>query len=350
MTSMASDPSIKPVILSGGGGTRLWPLSRPEHPKQFLKLLSEQTLLQVTAARVDDPSLYASPTVVANSAHAEEIALQLLALGIALEAVIMEPVGRGTAPAVALAALNAAPQDVLLVMPSDHVILDPKAFHTAVRAGLAFAKQGWLITFGIAPTYPETGYGYIRKGAELGEQVSSVERFVEKPERATAESMLADGRYLWNSGIFLFRAERLLEELEHHAPAVLSAARGAMDRARREDVRIATDTEAFLASPSASIDCAVMEKVERVAVVPVDCGWSDIGSWDALYQLGPLDGAGNMVSGAARLVDTSGCLVRTEGVRVSALGVSDLIIVATRDEVLILPRGKSQDLRRFSSD
>jgi mannose-1-phosphate guanylyltransferase/mannose-1-phosphate guanylyltransferase/mannose-6-phosphate isomerase len=350
MTIMTSGPSIRPVILSGGGGTRLWPLSRPEHPKQFLRLLSEQTLLQVTAARVHDRSLYASPIIVANSAHAEEIALQLLALDIRPEAVIMEAAGRGTAPALALAALAVAPQDALLVMPSDHVILEPEAFQAAVRAGLAFAKQGWLITFGIAPTYPETGYGYIRKGTELGEHVSRAEHFVEKPERASAESMLADGRYLWNSGIFLFRAERLLEELEHHAPAVLSAARGAMDGAKREDVRIATDTEAFLASPSASIDCAIMEKAEQVAVVPMDCGWSDVGSWDALYQLGPLDGAGNMVSGAARLVDTSGCLVRTEGVRVSALGVSDLIIVATRDEVLILPRGKSQDLKRFSSD
>ena len=338
-----SSPLITPVILSGGGGTRLWPLSRPEKPKQLLALAATETMLQVTASRVADPARYGPPIVVGNAAHANEIDTQVPGLG----RLILEPAGRNTAPAIALAALAAGPDDVLLVMPSDHVIDKVDAFHAGVAAGLPFARDGWLVTFGIAPTHAETGYGYIRQGARLGEQVHVVERFIEKPQRAAAEAMLAEGGYAWNGGIFLFRAGSFLDVLEAHAPDILRQSRLAMARADVVGARIAPDREAFLASPSESVDYAVMEKADRVAVVPVDLGWSDVGSWDALYELGPHDSAGNLASGATQLLETSGCLVRGEGVRVSTLGVSDLIVIATKDEVVILPRGRSQEVKRL---
>lgn len=338
-----SAPIITPIILSGGGGTRLWPLSRPEKPKQLLALAAAETMLQVTAARVADSARYAPPIVIGNDAHADEIEAQLPRLG----KLILEPAGRNTAPAIALAALTAGPEDVLLVMPSDHVIDKVDAFHAAVAAGLSYALDGWLVTFGIAPTHAETGYGYIRQGARLGDQVHAVDRFIEKPQRDVAEAMLAEGGYAWNGGIFLFRAGTFLDVLEAHAPEILRQSRLAMARADITGARIVPDRGAFLASPSESVDYAVMEKAERVAVVPVDLGWSDVGSWDALYELGPHDAAGNLVTGATQLIESSGCLVRGDGVRVSTLGVSDLIIIATKDELLILPRGRSQEVKRL---
>lgn len=334
---------VTPVILSGGGGTRLWPLSRPHKPKQLLALAAAETMLQVTAARVADPARYAAPIVIGSAVHADEIERQVTGIG----TLILEPAGRNTAPAIALAALVADPDAILLVMPSDHVIKKVDAFHAAVAAGLPLARDGWLVTFGITPTHAETGYGYIRQGRPLNDQAHAVERFVEKPERAVAEAMLAEGGHAWNGGIFLFRAGSLIDLMQVHAPEILTQVRAAVDRAERTGARLAPEREAFLASPSVSIDYAVMEKAERVAVVPVDLGWSDVGSWDALYELGPHDAAGNLASGAAQLIETSGCLIRGEGVRVSALGVSDLIVVATPDEVLILPRGRSQDVKRL---
>jgi mannose-1-phosphate guanylyltransferase/mannose-1-phosphate guanylyltransferase/mannose-6-phosphate isomerase len=337
------DRRITPVILSGGGGTRLWPLSRPEKPKQFLALAAEETMLQVTAARVADRDRYAPPMVIASAAHAVEIEAQVPELG----TLILEPAARNTAPAIALAALAAEPGAVLLVMPSDHVIGKEDAFHAAVAAGLPLAEDGWLVTFGITPTHAETGFGYIKLAEAVGTGVHRVERFIEKPPRARAEAMLAEGGHAWNGGIFLFRADIFLGALASYAPDMLAAAQAAMAGAERQGARVLPDAQAFLASPSESVDYAVMEKAPRVAVVPVDLGWSDVGSWDALYDLGPRDGAGNLTSGATQLVETSGCLVRGDGVRVSMLGVSDLIVIATGDEVLILPRGRSQEVKKL---
>lgn len=338
---------ITPVILSGGGGTRLWPLSRPERPKQLLALTHDQTMLQVTAARVSDPARYAPPLVVANAAHAALIEAQLGEVGVAPAAIILEPAGRNTAPAIALAALAADRHAVLLVMPSDHVIEQEDAFHAAVAAGLPLAEQGWLVTFGITPTFPETGYGYIKQGERLGEGVHRVERFIEKPQRPAAEAMIAAGGHAWNGGIFLFRASDYLEALGTHAPDLLAPVADSMRAAERDGARLVPGREAFERAPSDSIDYAVMEKAERVAVVPVDLGWSDVGSWDALYAMGPHDDAGNRASGATQLFETNGCLVRSEGVRVSTIGVSDLIVIATPDEVVILPRGRSQEVKRL---
>jgi mannose-1-phosphate guanylyltransferase len=344
---MTDTSLITPVILSGGGGTRLWPLSRPEKPKQFLALASDRTMLQATAGRVGDRSRYAPAVIVAGQAHADEIEAQLAETGCTPGALVLEPAGRNTAPAIALAALAADPQAVLLVMPSDHVIGKEDAFHAAVTAGLPFARDGWLVTFGITPTHPETGFGYIEMAEPIGEGVHRVARFIEKPQRDSAEAMLAAGGHAWNGGIFLFRADVLLGCLAVQAPDILASAQRAMEAACRNGVRITPDRDAFLASPSDSIDYAVMETAPRVAVVPVDLAWSDVGSWDALYDLGPRDQSGNLVAGAAQLVESSGCLVRGEGVRVSALGVSDLIVIATKDEVLILPRGRSQEVKKL---
>ena len=339
---------IVPVILSGGGGTRLWPLSRPGKPKQFLALASEQTMLQATAARTADRARYEPPLIVANAAHAEEIEAQLQAIGCAPRAILLEPVARNTAAAIALAALSVAPDALLLVMPSDHVIQREAALHEAVAAGAAFAQQGWLVTFGITPTRPEIGYGYIKLAEALDPRVHRVERFIEKPLRPAAEAMLAEGGHAWNGGIFLLQAATLLEALGEFAPDVLEQAKNSIDHAEKQGIRVRPDAAAFAAVPSASIDYAVMEKSAKVAVVPVDLGWSDVGSWDALYELGPHDAAGNLVTGPAHLVETANCLVRSEGSRVSMLGVSDLIVIATDDEVLILPRGQSQEVKRLS--
>ncbi|NNM75621.1 mannose-1-phosphate guanylyltransferase/mannose-6-phosphate isomerase [Sphingomonas sp. ID1715] len=339
---------ITPVILSGGGGTRLWPLSRPDKPKQFLPLASELTMLQATAARTGDRARYAPALIVANRAHADEIEAQLAAIGSAPRAILLEPAARNTAAAIALAALSVEPDDVLLVMPSDHVIEKVDALHEAVAAGVPYAAEGWLVTFGITPTHAETGYGYIRLAEPLDAHVHRVERFIEKPLRPAAEAMLADGGYAWNGGIFLFKASVMIEALEEFAPQILEQTRLSLAQAERSGLRVMPQADAFAGCPSESIDYAVMEKAPRVAVVPVDLGWSDVGSWDALYELGPRDAAGNLSQGVVRLVETANCLVRSEGPRVSMLGVSDLIVIATGDEIMILPRGQSQEVKRLS--
>lgn len=343
--AIPSDGRIVPVILSGGAGTRLWPLSRSARPKQFLCLTQDETMLQLTARRIADRARFAAPVVVANDAHAALIEAQLLEAGVEAGTLILEPAGRNTAPAIALAALAAPPDAVLLVMPSDHVIRDVPAFHAAIAAGLPMVEKGWLATFGIAPDGPETGYGYICSGEAIAPGVFRVERFVEKPDRATAERYIADGCYAWNGGIFLLRADAYLAALEAHAPAILAAAREAMARGRRAGGRIHPDAAAFAASPADSIDYAVMEKAEKVAMVPVDMGWSDVGSWDALHGLSA--GAdGNAFRGEVVAIDTERCLIRSDGPLVAAVGVRDLIVIATGDAVLILPRGSSQDVKR----
>ncbi|WP_198350854.1 mannose-1-phosphate guanylyltransferase/mannose-6-phosphate isomerase [Flavisphingomonas formosensis] len=337
---------IVPVILSGGSGTRLWPLSRTQRPKQLLSLTHAETMLQLTIRRVDDPARFSAPIVVANAVHADMIEEQLGLIGVDRFSLILEPLARNTAPAIALAALAAKPDDVLLVMPSDHVINDVAAFRLAIEAATPLVREGWLATFGISPDLPETGYGYIQLGAKLAAGVHRAQRFVEKPDLATAESYLASGEYVWNGGIFLFRADAYLAALEQHSPAMIEAARAAMASARQDGARVYPDKAAFGASPSDSIDYAVMEKSDRVIVTPVAMGWSDVGSWDALHALAEKDGRGNHGHGEVLAIDTTNCLIRTEGPLVAAVGVQDLIVIATGDAVLILPRGSSQEVKR----
>jgi mannose-1-phosphate guanylyltransferase/mannose-1-phosphate guanylyltransferase/mannose-6-phosphate isomerase len=337
---------ITPVILSGGSGTRLWPMSRTGKPKQLLSLTHDETMLQLTARRTGDTARFETPIVVANARHADIIGGQLAAVGCGGATLILEPLARNTAPAIALAALHAAPDALLLVMPSDHVIAEPESFRAAIDAASPVVEEGWLATFGITPDAPETGYGYIRIGTEIAPGVHRVDRFVEKPDRATAEAYVAEGGYAWNGGIFLFRADSYLAALAAFAPAILAAAHAAMAAAQVDGDHVRPDVTAFAASPSESIDYAVMERAERVAVAPVEMGWSDVGSWDALHAIAEKDAAGNAHHGEVVAIDTSGCLIRTDGPLVAAVGVSDLIIIATKDAVLVLPRGSSQDVKR----
>jgi len=339
------DRKIIPVILSGGTGTRLWPLSRSGMPKQLLRLTHDQTMLQLTARRTADPARFAPPLIVANIAHADMIESQLAAAGTPAARLILEPVGRNTAPAIALAALSVPPEAMLLVMPSDHVIGDVPAFLAAVEAARAVVEDGWLATFGIAPDGPETGYGYICGGDVIAPGVQKVTRFVEKPDLPTAARYVAEGCYSWNGGIFLFRAGAYLAALETHAPAIAHAAREAVALGRGEGHRLYPDAAAFAASPADSIDYAVLEKADRVAVAPVEMGWSDVGSWDALHEL-TADLDGNAHHGEVVAIETSGCLIRSDGPLVAAVGVKDLIVIATGDAVLILPRGSSQEVRK----
>ena len=344
---MSATIPIIPVILSGGSGTRLWPMSRPERPKQLLALTAEATMLQLTAGRATGAA-FAAPIVVANAAHADLVDDQLTSAGASAQLLILEPVARNTAPAIALAAVAAGGGgDPLLVMPSDHVIADVEAFHAAITAALPMVERGWLVTFGITPDAAETGYGYIQVGEELAPQVHRVTRFVEKPSRDRAEAMVAAGDHAWNGGIFLFRADAYLAALAEHAPGMLTTAQEAVARGRREGTRLFPDATAFAASPSESIDYAVMEHAERVAVVPVDMGWSDVGSWDALHAISEGDAQGNVHHGEVLAIDTSNCLVRSDGIRIALVGVEDLIVVASGDDVLILPRGRSQDVKKL---
>ena len=338
---------IVPVILSGGTGTRLWPMSRPERPKQMLALTAEGTMLQLTACRARGEH-FTAPIVVANAQHADMVQEQLEAVDAPARALILEPMGRNTAPAIALAALAAGGgTDPLLVMPSDHVIADVPAFHAAIHAAMPLVAEGWLVTFGIDPQAPETGYGWIQVGEEIAGGVHRVATFVEKPPRDKAEAMLAAGDHAWNGGIFLFRADIYLGALAVHAPDMLLACQRAMAGARTEGCRIYPDADAFAASPSDSIDYAVMEKAERVAVVPVSMGWSDVGSWDALHEISQADDAGNVHHGEVIAIDTANCLVRSDGVRIALVGVEDLIVVASGNDVLILPRGRSQEVKKL---
>ncbi|WP_082453291.1 mannose-1-phosphate guanylyltransferase/mannose-6-phosphate isomerase [Sphingomonas sp. Leaf208] len=342
---------IIPVILSGGSGTRLWPMSRPEIPKQMLALTASKTMLQLTASRASGEH-FAAPIVVANARHADMVEQQLTEVGATLQALILEPTGRNTAPAIALAAIAAGgSSDALLVMPSDHVIADVTAFHAAIEAAMPLVMKGWLVTFGIAPDAPETGYGWIQIGDELQPRVNRVKRFVEKPPLDKAQSMLASGDHAWNGGIFLFLASAYLEALAQFDPGILTATQEAMLKARTEGSRIYPDAAAFAASPDSSIDYAVMEKADRVAVVPVAMGWNDVGSWDALYAISDTDGNGNAHrshgDGNVLAIDTSNCFVSSDGVRFSLVGVDDLIVVASGNDVLIVPRGRSQEVKKL---
>jgi len=341
----------RPVILSGGAGTRLWPLSRSFYPKQLLALQTAATMLQATAQRTHDAARFAAPLVVCGEDHRFLIAEQLAACDATPDVILLEPEGRNTAPAIALAALwlvASHPDEPMLIMPSDHVIADQPAFAAAVSLAEAAARKGHIVTFGITPTAPETGYGYIRMGAPLADSdgVRAVEAFVEKPDLDTARAYLAAGTYVWNSGIFMMTPRTCLDELARHAPAVKAAAEAAMQDARADGLFLRPGAGAFRGAPNISIDYAVAEKSDRVCVVPVDMGWSDVGSWEALWQIGQRDGAGNVASGDVLAVDSHNNLMRVEGgPTVAAVGVNDMVIVSTRDAVLVAPRERAQDVK-----
>jgi len=332
---------IVPVILSGGAGTRLWPLSRAARPKQMLDLTGDGSMLALTAARVADQGAFAAPVLVAAADQAEAIEAALPGLGM----LILEPVARNTAPAIALAVLAAAPDALLLVLPSDHLIRDATGFRAAVLRAAPLAADGWIVTFGMKPERAEAGYGYVERGAPLGEGLFEAARFVEKPDAATAAAFVAGGAHDWNGGIFLFRAETMRAALAVHAPDILRAAEAAIAGATRAGARLLPEPAAFAASPAQSIDYAVMEKAERIAVAPVAVGWSDIGSFEALHNVSAQDGAGNVVVGPGLALDAQGCLIRSEGPLIAAIGVEDLVIVATAEAVLVVPRAQSQRVR-----
>ena len=337
---------IVPVILSGGSGTRLWPVSREAYPKQFLPLVGEDTMLQATWKRVAQIA-GAAPIVVANQEHRFMAAEQLRECNVTPQALILEPIGRNTAPAIAIAALQAMANGddaLLLVLPSDHVVRDEKAFHEAVKQAAAAAQTGKLVTFGIVPTAPETGYGYIK--AATGQGVRAVERFVEKPNLETAEQYVRSGEYFWNSGMFLFKASRYLAELEALQPAILAASRAALDKASRDSDFIRLDADAFAASPNDSIDYAVMEKTADAAVVPLDAGWNDVGSWSALWEVSDKDASGNACHGDVIAVDCRNSYAY--GSRLIAMvGLDDVVVVETDDAVFVGHKDRVQDVKEI---
>jgi mannose-1-phosphate guanylyltransferase/mannose-6-phosphate isomerase len=343
--------SMIPVILSGGSGTRLWPLSRERYPKQFLKLLGDRSLLQQTALRLEGLEGIGQPIVVCNEEHRFMVAEQLREIDTQAAGILLEPEGRNTAPAIALAALQATrddPDALLLVLPADHIIADVEAYHRAVTAARNAAQDGALATFGIVPAGPETGYGYIRAGAAGGSgEWSQVQAFVEKPDAQTAAAYVAAGDYYWNSGMFLFKAARYLEELERHAPQMLAACREAMAGTAQDFDFIRPDREAFLRSPSNSVDYAVMEHTDRAVVVPLDAQWSDVGSWSALAALDEANGDGNVTHGDVLLHQSSNNYLRAEHRLLTAVGVEDLIVVETSDAVLVARRDRVQEVKRI---
>ena len=340
---------LQPVLLSGGSGTRLWPLSREAYPKQFLPLVGDDTMLQATWRRVA-PLADLPPIVVANEEHRFLAAEQLRLAGVAHAPIVLEPVGRNTAPAIAAAALQAMREHgddpVLLVLPSDHVVRDEDAFHAAVREALPAAQAGALVTFGVVPTAPETGFGYIQsdRPAGAGHGPRRVLRFVEKPDAVTAQGYLDVGGYAWNSGMFLFRASRYLEELERFRPDMLAAVRKALGEGTRDGDFIRLDRDAFAACPADSIDYAVMEKTDAAMVLPVDIGWNDVGSWSALWDVSGQDADGNAHHGDVIAIDTRNSYAYAQRL-VALVGVDDLVVVETDDAVLVARKDKVQQVK-----
>jgi len=365
MTQNPTSPPLLPVLLSGGSGTRLWPLSRESYPKQLLPLVGHRSMLQATVARLEGlnvPGGIAPPLVICSESHRFIVARQLQEMGVEPGALILEPVGRNTAAAVAVAALQARADGgdpLLLVLPADHVITDEAGFREAVRRAVPAAAAGYLVTFGITPRGPETGYGYIRvgevlegcgsdeevEGAASNERCHAVARFVEKPDEATAAAYLEAGGFVWNSGMFLFRAGRYLEELAAHRPEILAACEEAMDHARSDLDFLRLDVDAFAAAPSESLDVAVMERTQRAAVLPVSFGWSDVGSWRALWEVVPHDAHANHLEGDVIVHDTRGSYLHAEHRLLAVVGVEDLMVIETPDAVLVAHKNRSQEIR-----
>lgn len=345
-----SESAVIPVILSGGSGTRLWPVSRESFPKQLWPLLSEHSLLQETALRATGPR-FGPPLIVCNQEHRFLIAEQLRGAGVQDARIVLEPVGRNSAPAVAAAALLVAEHDpdaVLWMMAADSAIADVGALHAVLDQAVVAARAGRIVTFGMRPTAPETGYGYIEVGDALAEApgVHDLRRFVEKPDAPTAATLVAGGRHLWNSGMFVFTAATMLAELETHAPDVLRAVADAVARRRQDLDFIRLDPDAFAACPNISLDYAVAERTRHAAVVPADLGWSDVGSWSALWEITPKDARGNVAIGDALLENADDCYVRSDGVLTAVVGLRDVVVVVTEDAVLAMHRDHSQDVKR----
>ncbi|HEY1932167.1 MAG TPA: mannose-1-phosphate guanylyltransferase/mannose-6-phosphate isomerase [Acetobacteraceae bacterium] len=345
-----SPQRIVPVILSGGSGTRLWPVSRESFPKQLWPLTSANSLLQETALRANGAG-FAPPVVVCNHEHRFLIAEHLRNIGVAGARIVLEPVGRNSAPAIAAAALLVArddPDSVLWMLAADHAIADLAALHLALNAATAAALTGRIVTFGMQPTRPETGYGYIERGDPLRDAPGAfaVSRFVEKPDAAAAARLVAGGRHLWNSGMFVFTARTLLDEMEAHAPEVLAAVRRAVEGSRTDLDFIRLEEAPFAACPSISLDYAVAERTARAAVVPADIGWSDVGSWSALWELGERDAAGNVAVGDVLLENAQDCYVRSDGMLAAVVGLRDAVVVVTEDAVLAMHRDQAQDVKK----
>ena len=342
---------ITPVILSGGSGTRLWPLSRKLHPKQLLPLLNQTSLLQDTINRLDGLEGIESTVVICNEEYRFMVAEQVHATSIDSRAIILEPVGRNTAPAIALAAFNALQTNeeaVLLVLPADHDIKNVSEFHKAIKAGLQQAQAGHFVTFGIVPDAPETGFGYIKAASIVAvNEVAGIEKFVEKPDVDTATQYLKEGGYYWNSGMFMFKASEYLKALEEFAPEIYSASKNAMNAAISDMDFIRVGIEEFKKCPADSIDYAVMEKVSNAVVIPVDIGWSDVGSWSALHDIGDKDENNNILIGDTKCVSTTNCYVRAETKLVTTLGIEDIIIVDTEDALLVANKNKVQGIKEI---
>lgn len=342
--------TLYPVILSGGSGTRLWPLSRAALPKQLLPLISEHTLLQETVKRIAGIPNTASPLIIGNQEHRFMIAEQLRTINMQANAILLEPSGRNTAPAIAVAALHIQRQDpnaLILVLPADHLIGNGAAFHAAVHEAEIQASHGHLATFGIIAKSPETGFGYIRKGEPLpnSRNTFKVREFVEKPDLKTAEQYIASGEYFWNSGMFLFPVKVLLEELQQLRPDILSACETALNEAKTDLDFIRLDSAAFTACPSDSIDYAVMEHTHKAVVVPADIDWNDIGAWNSIWDVSPKDINQNVIRGDVIAEEVNNSLIRAESKLVVAIGTTDLMIIETADAVLVAPRDRAQDVK-----
>lgn len=343
-------PLITPVILSGGAGSRLWPLSTHTKPKQFHALTGAVTMFGQTLQRVASGQSvhFGPPLVICGLSHLQPVREELANAHVAEATIVLEPKPRNTAPALAVAALIQAetdPEALMLVLPADHVIARPDNLHKACSDAYSAASGGRIVTFAITPTAPETGYGYIKRGEPLGGGVFAVEAFREKPDSATAEAYLADGHFAWNAGIFFFKASAFLDELKTHAPEVLAAARDAVTNSRREAGQVYLAEADFVKAPSISVDYAVMEPTARAAVVPVDMGWNDVGSFLTLWDLGDKDAHQNVAQGPVALFDTQACLVRSEEVPVALIGVEDLVVIATSQGILVMHKDRAQDVR-----
>ena len=339
--------------MAGGTGSRLWPMSRELYPKQFLRLYGEQSMLQETVTRLKGLET-SNPLVICNEEHRFLVAEQLRQINQLSNNIILEPAGRNTAPAITLAALSAIDEDydpLLLVLAADHVIENIEAFHQAVNNAIPFAEQGKLVTFGIVPTGPETGYGYIQRGTEFNNPsapVFRVQRFVEKPDLQTALQYLETGEYYWNSGMFLFRAKRFLEEMATYRPDILDACLKAIETAQPDEQQefIRVDKAAFIACPDESVDYAVMEKTTEAIVVPLDAGWNDVGSWAALWEVNNKNLNGNAVTGDVFTHNATNCYINTDEKFIAAIGVENLVIVNTKDAVLIIDKSQVQDVKK----
>ena len=340
---------LTPIILSGGVGSRLWPLSREHYPKQLLALVGNNTLLQNTVVRLEGLADKSAPLMVCNETHRFLVAEQLRSIGISPAHILLEPVGRNTAPAAAVAALTALshdPEALLLVLPADHIIANAAAFCEAVTAGLPLAQANYLVTFGIVPNRPETGYGYINAVDAIEDTVAlSVERFVEKPNLETAQQYIDSGNYYWNSGMFLFKASQYIKELEAFAPYIVGTCRIAVENALEDNDFLRLDEGAFKACPSDSIDYAVMEKTDRAVVVPISAGWSDIGAWSALWKVCPQDADGNVIQGDVLVEDTHNAFLVAQHRCLATVGLDNIVVVETADAVLVASKDKAQDVK-----